>query len=433
MKGTIQKWKLVILLDALLFLSNMTFAKDTINQYTEGNPIDTTAVSISDKTNIPDRLYVDSLSLKRHFIHRIGIEARPGYIFPTSSFFRGENLNWKPIENSLSLHLKYSFQFHPNTYNDRIYRGAYQGIGVGYYNMYEKPQLGNPLTVYLFQGARIARFNQRLSLNYEWNFGLSFGWKPFDEQTNPFNTVVGSKINAYINLGLMLNWRFAPRWSLTAGVGLTHFSNGNTRYPNGGVNLIGGRVGLMRTFGRDAADDRRAAVRRSDPFRPYVSYDVILYGALRKKGFLQESRAYLIPGSFAVAGLNFTPMYNFSRFFRAGLSLDAQYDESANLKDHIANDYPLADELKFHRPPFKEQFAVGVSIRCEVVMPIFSINLGIGKNLIGRGDDTNSFYQVFALKADVARNVFLHVGYQLYKFRNPNNLMLGVGYRFNGR
>ena len=116
-------------------------------------------------------------------------------------------------------------------------------------------------------------------------------------------------------------------------------------------------------------------MRRSDPFRPYVSYDVILYGALRKKGFLQESRAYLIPGSFAVAGLNFTPMYNFSRFFRAGLSLDAQYDESANLKDHIANDYPLADELKFHRPPFKEQFAVGVSIRCEVVMPIFSINL----------------------------------------------------------
>ena len=88
-------------------------------------------------------------------------------------------------------------------------------------------------------------------------------------------------------------------------------------------------------------------MRRSDPFRPYVSYDVILYGALRKKGFLQESRAYLIPGSFAVAGLNFTPMYNFSRFFRAGLSLDAQYDESANLKDHIANDYPLADELKF--------------------------------------------------------------------------------------
>ena len=35
MKGTIQKWKFMILLDALLFLSNMTFAEDKINHYTE--------------------------------------------------------------------------------------------------------------------------------------------------------------------------------------------------------------------------------------------------------------------------------------------------------------------------------------------------------------------------------------------------------------
>ena len=375
----------------------------------------------------------DSLARPQALVHKLGLDVSPGALFRTDDFFKGANAAGKEFGTTLSVHLKYAFQFGPETRFGRNYPFTYQGVGLGYNTFFNSAEVGTPVALYVFQHARIAALTERLSLDYEWNFGLSFGWKPFDEQTNPFNTVVGSKINAYINLGLMLNWRFAPRWSLTAGVGLTHFSNGNTRYPNGGVNLIGGRVGVMRTFGRDAADARRAAVRRSDPFRPYVSYDVILYGALRKKGFLQESRAYLIPGSFAVAGLNFTPMYNFSRFFRAGLSLDAQYDESANLKDHIANDYPLADELKFHRPPFKEQFAVGVSIRCEVVMPIFSINLGIGKNLIGRGDDTNSFYQVFALKADVARNVFLHVGYQLYKFRNPNNLMLGVGYRFNGR
>ena len=66
-------------------------------------------------------------------------------------------------------------------------------------------------------------------------------------------------------------------------------------------------------------------------------------------------------------------------------------------------------------------------------MPIFSINLGVGRNFICKGDDTDSFYQIFALKADVSRNLFLHIGYQLYKFKRPNNLMLGAGYRFNGR
>ena len=284
MKGTIQKWKFMILLGALLFLSNMTFAEDKINHYTEGIPIDTTAVSISDKTNIPDRLYVDSLSLKRHFIHRIGIEARPGYIFPTSSFFRGENLNWKPIENSLSLHLKYSFQFHPNTYTDRIYRGAYQGIGVAYYNMYEKPQLGNPLTVYLFQGARIARFNQRLSLNYEWNFGASFGWKPYDEYDNPENQIIGSKVNAYLNVNLYLKWALSPKFDLMIGATGSHFSNGNTQYPNSGLNTVDCKVGLVYNFNR-RADELVQSWQRPivPPFPRHVSYDLTFVRLLAKE------------------------------------------------------------------------------------------------------------------------------------------------------
>jgi len=374
----------------------------------------------------------DTLPRSHSLVHMAGFDVGPGTLFRTDEFFKGANAAGKPLGKTLSAHLKYAFRFGPDTRFGRNYPFTYQGIGLGFNSFFDKAEIGTPVSLYVFQHARIAALTKRLSLAYEWNFGVSFGWKPFDEQTNPFNTVVGSRINAYIHLGLMFDWRFAPQWHLTAGVGLTHFSNGNTRYPNGGVNLLAGRLGVMRTFGPEA-EGRRKTLRRADSFRPYVSYDLILYGALRKKGFVLPEQTYLIPGSFAVAGLNFNPLYNFNRFFRAGLSLDAQYDESANLKDHIANDNRWADELKFHRPPFREQFAVGLSVRAEIVMPIFSINLGFGKNLIGRGEDTNSYYQVFALKADVGRNLFLHIGYQLYKFRNPNNLMLGVGYRFNGR
>lgn len=143
----------------------------------------------------------------------------------------------------------------------------------------------------------------------------------------------------------------------------------------------------------------------------------------------------LVPGSFAVGGLNFTPMYNFSNYFRAGLSLDAQYDESANINEHIANTVGSVDaeNIRFHRPPLKEQLAVGLSVRAEIVMPIFSINLGVGRNILCKGADTDSFYQIVALKTDITKNLFLHVGYQLYKFRKPNNLMLGVGVRFNAK
>ncbi len=125
-------------------------------------------------------------------------------------------------------------------------------------------------------------------------------------------------------------------------------------------------------------------------------------------------------------------MYNFNKYFRAGVSVDAQYDESANIKEYKVYESNGGD-MKFHRPPFSEQFAVGMSARAELVLPIFSINVGIGRNVICKGDDTTGFYQVLALKTSVTRNLFLHVGYQLSKFKDPNNLMLGFGYRFHNK
>lgn len=363
--------------------------------------------------------------------HGIGLDVRPGYVVPTNSFLEGDNMQQKTIEQSLSLHLKYAFQFGKDSRLGRMYPHAYQGIGVSYNTFYCPAELGNPVTVYAFQGAPIVRLSSRLSFDYEWNFGASFSWKKYDEQYNPQNEVIGSKINAYINLGLLLNWQFHPQWKLAAGVDLTHFSNGNTHYPNGGLNIIGGRVGIVRTFGD--TDDASGAIAPERLFiKPHVSYDLVIYGATRKRGFVKDNVPSLVPGSFGIVGLNFAPMYNFNNYFRAGLSVDAQYDESANIKDYKLEGSYMND-IKFHRPPFREQFVVGLSLRAELVMPIFSINAGLGRNLICRGDDTNGFYQILALKTYVTRHLFLHVGYQLSKFKDPNNLMLGIGYRFHDK
>lgn len=382
-------------------------------------------------------IYADEQdSVPRKIIHVIGLDFKPAYTFPTKGFFKGENMAKSPIRTNLSGHIKYGFKFAPNSYMGKMYPNTIQGIGIGYNTFYNTKEVGNPLAVYVFQTSQIASITPNLSFDYEWNFGASFGWKKYDAEKNPYNTIVGSKANAYINLGFLLNWQITKEVAFRAGIGLSHYSNGNTSYPNFGVNTLDGRIGLM-WCPQNNPDSRyqrnnRLAVTPKHGFKPYISYDVIIYGATKKKGIMwEEGSGTVIPGVFAVAGLNFSPMYNFNKFFRAGLSLDAQYDESANITDHLANTDTPTDDLKFFRPPFIEQFSMGLSVRAEVVMPIFSINLGIGKNFICRGKDTNSFYQNFVLKTDITRNVFLHVGYQLYKFKNPNNLMLGIGYRFN--
>ena len=122
-------------------------------------------------------------------------------------------------------------------------------------------------------------------------------------------------------------------------------------------------------------------------------------------------------------------MYNFNKYFGAGISLDGQYDESANIEKYEAGQ-DKDGNYRFYRPPFRERVGVGLSLRGELTMPIFSINVGVGHNMFYKGSDWGGFYQILALKAHVTRHIFLHAGYQLSKCHDPKNLMLGVGYHF---
>ena len=83
--------------------------------------------------------------------------------------------------------------------------------------------------------------------------------------------------------------------------------------------------------------------------------------------------------------------------------------------------------------PYSQAIEANGMVFLSGQLPVFSINLGVGRNVVCKGADTDSFYQVVALKTDITRNLFLHVGYQLYKFKDPNNLMLGLGFRFNAK
>lgn len=365
------------------------------------------------------------------FISMLGVEVRPGYAF---SSFRddvlSETLSMEEARNThfaTSLHLKYGFAYNPNSEAARLYPGVKQGIGLRANIFDYSKSIGTPISLYLFQTAPIVNFNQRLSLDYEWNFGASFGWKPCDGNIARSNLIVGSKTNAYINLGVGLRWKLNKKYSLTAGLDLTHFSDGNTSFPNPGVNLAGVKIGIIRVFGKEpvATPFQRDTVAPKHLF----SYDLTAYGAWRKRVYRGGESPVLLGGHYGIAGVNFAPMWDVARYFRAGLSADFQWDQSSDLKRyHISGS--TAEDIRFATPPFFSQVSVGLSARAELVMPIFSVNVGIGYNFIGP-TEARASYQLANLKIYVTRSLYLNVGYQLQNFQRQNNLMLGLGYTIN--
>lgn len=335
------------------------------------------------------------------------------------------------VNSAVPLSLRYSFSFtNPNV---RHYLpGGYQGISIGCLNLggaqseglsRSMHNIGYPVIAYVFQGGPFHKFGDNLSINYEWNFGASFGWKPYNDDNKCFNLVVGSRVNAYLNLGMSLRWQLTEHTSLFGGLSVSHFSNGNTSFPNPGVNSMGLRVGLIWTLNPPASGFVPAVPEEKQKRR--LEYDIMAWGATRKRVYRGNDDPVLLPGHFACAGISFAPMFRLNTWWRIGGSLDLQWDRSSDLKRNYIGGL-TTDDIKFAEPSFWSQSSAGLSAHAELQMPIFAVNIGVGYNLLAPVENRGT-YQNIALKTYLTKNIFLNVGYQLRNFHQQSSLMLGTG------
>ena len=192
--------------------------------------------------------------------------------------------------------------------------------------------------------------------------------------------MIGSKVNAYINANFYLRWRLSPRVSLLSGLTVSHFSNGNTKIPNAGLNTIGGNIGLECNFYRK--DDLKSLERKvaltTQPFRRHFTYDFVFFGSWHDRLVKTSDGFSPSPEAYPVFGFNFTPMYNLNYKFRLGVSLDGTFDGGANLYTE-GDVYGKVDKSDIVRPPLGDQFALGLSGRVEYVMPFLLWELGSGR------------------------------------------------------
>ncbi len=355
--------------------------------------------------------------------HRLSVELRPAYNIVSHYAMR---VDGRPLNSALSLHARYAFSFSPQSRLGQLYPTVYQGVGVAAYTFLAHETTGTPMAAYIMQGAKIADFGNKLSLGYEWNLGLSWGWHP--------NDAMSSRCNVTINVALPLVWRVAPHWELSLIPDYTHFSNGDTSFSNSGANLFGLRLGATYLF--DAGHTKADAKRYIKPpeefegrnFAQRMSYDVIIYGGWRADRFLEGGEIYIINKALPVFGLNFQPQYHLNRHFALGLSLDVQADTTLNLYGGVKDDENRV--VNYSRPPLWQQLEVGISARGEIQAPIFTIGVGLGVNMLDTGYDSSLLYATFSLKAFVTKRLFLYFGYRFNSTQYTHNLMYGLGLRF---
>lgn len=376
----------------------------------------------------------DSVVTRYPLIHSFSVTAGAKYLAPSvEDEIREEILpeNKIKVSSTVPVSFRYSFSFTDPRIPHYLPVG-YQGVAVGVLNIGAMDphglsnavhNIGYPVVAYVFQGGPFHSFNDKLSLNYEWNFGASFGWKPYSERNKNYSIAVGSRVNAYLNLGLSLNWKLNSHTSLFGGVDMSHFSNGNTSFPNPGVNSMGLRIGMIWTLNPE--DKKEEISIPEPPVRKKLEYDIMAWGATRKRLFRGIDPPVLLPGHYACAGVSFSPMVRLNSWWRVGGALDLQWDRSSDMKRNYLGG-ETTEDIRFTTPSFWRQSTVGISVHGELQMPIFAVNVGCGYNIVAPWENRGT-YQNIALKTYLCERFFINIGYQLRNFQQQSSLMLGAG------
>lgn len=375
----------------------------------------------------------DTADVKQRKPQFITTTASGGWVIPTNAYIRGKN--YTPLYSSFAL--KYGISSKGDNCEDLIYGMPYYGLGIYSANLIDIKELGYPISVYIFQGATIKRFNPRLALNYEWNLGMSFNWKPYDAIDHPKNIAIGSSTNVHLTVNSYLKWTLDRYWDLHLGVGFNHFSNGATKLPNKGVNMVAPFIEVSYNFNREPANHSLKEKIKTPKLGLRIDHDILFIATSRQAKFSTKGTnltSPLVDYNFKVFSLSYATLFMKNLKYKWGPSVEAVYDESSGAKAWGERD--PANGEKYERVDLGnpgERFSVGLSLKGEMVIPRVSLFAQLGYNLLHGNDKDNRLYQIVGAKFYVTDNIFGAFGIRASRFGKAQYLYWSIGYTIKGR
>ena len=203
-----------------------------------------------------------------------------GLILPVEPFLRGENALGLPLRRFTTYSLKLDRRT-PGTKEWEVRHGRPQtGFGLTYFQLPSPDELGRPVAVYRYFRAPLGSVTGRLTLDYSAEIGLATGWRRYDLTTNPFNKLFSTRSTAYIYLGIGARLPLGEHWTTYLDLGVSHFSNGNFKRPNAGLNAVSLGLGV-----RYSPTQRSAVPHPILPaaWTPYTEWQLYLHGGTEKR------------------------------------------------------------------------------------------------------------------------------------------------------
>jgi hypothetical protein len=346
---------------------------------------------------------------------RIGFT--PAYVLPTNPFSFTEHPGDDPISWTPSMTIEVGRQTDGSQEWHHLYGLPSYGFGFSMASFGSGSARGRPLEAYTFFSWPFAQLNEQVQVATDFGMGVSWNWKQFNPRTETSDHVLGSNLNARINWGFYLRYLATPRTSLYAGVDFTHRSNGGTRQPDLGINVIGPSVALRYDL---APAQRAPRMRREHPaFQP--AWELVVGAAAGPKTLMGGDPEF--QHTFGAFDATAAVQRHFYRYGRVAVGTDVTYDGATGA---------VIDGPKMTwRPGVGQRLSLGFYGGYEHIVGRFGALVQVGRDVVRGFDDPNDsrWYQRYGWRYQVNDRVFGIFSIRATRGRKADFLEIGLGYK----
>lgn len=280
------------------------------------------------------------------------------------------------------------------------------GISFLYGNTGSRQYIGNMRSLYAF--VNVPLLKSRIYTG-SFLFGAGPGWvnKPYDINTNPKNTIIGTKLNAYIHLMFQHEIKITRWLSLNANISFMHVSNGGTQLPNLGLNIPALSAGLRYSFANPTMEKKSL----SKSFTKNINY-AIYTTVGRKQWPWVGSKFYMINTVHAEA----TKKFSYNNRYGAGIIFF--YDRTI---PHYSSEAMAA-------PPHRNKLQAGVYGSYEHFLGKLSFPLQAGAYVYNRYKSP-ALFQQFGLRFHFSGHISTELILKTHMGK-ADFIHAGIGYNF---
>ena len=298
----------------------------------------------------------------------------------TNDLFGNEKLKeFCPYVNP-TLGGEFAIAFHPDWQALHEWNDASVGVALSAYYLGNDDKLGYAIAPYTFLDVPFVRLPHFI-LGLRLGFGVAFLTKTYfntaDQdklyeslKASQGNQCIGSVFNFHFPETIYLEFPIKAGWSITAGGGWYHFSNGSTIQPNTGYNIFCAEVGTRYTPTTNA-EPRKCWAGNPDSRKKKWELELAWAGAARQVYYKDKQTFF----GFTLQAAAYWRAHN---VFRLGGGLDLFYDNSYKPRETSFG----KTNLKAARENGADCWRLGISVQPELVVGKLTCGFHLGMYLI---------------------------------------------------